>query len=91
MIRTRTHKLIVRPQGQSELYSYADDPQERNNLYGEQSVSNVEAELQAKLLDHYINTTGIAPMDKDPRELPSYSPTRRDLIPEGWQKTILDG
>jgi choline-sulfatase len=90
MIRTRTHKLIMRPQGQSELYSYADDPGERRNRYGEAGMASVQLELQTRLLDHYIQTTGIAPPDKDPRDCPPYYPTRGDLPPAGWQQTILD-
>ncbi len=90
MIRTRTHKLIVRPQGQSELYSYDTDPQERNNLYGDSSAAGVQAELQQKLLEHYVNTTGIAPFDKDSRNCPPFYPTRTDLTPPNWQESILD-
>lgn len=90
MVRTQTHKLIVRPQGQSELYSYADDPQERNNLYGDRSVAAVQVELQSKLLDHYIDTTGIAPFDKDSRNCPPFYPTRTDIPHKAWQKEILD-
>jgi choline-sulfatase len=90
MVRTRTHKLIVRPQGQCELYSYADDPQERNNLYGEGSVASVQADLQSKLLDHYIETTGIAPFDKDPRDCPPFYPDRSYPIPDNWHRTMLD-
>jgi hypothetical protein len=66
MVRTHTRKLIVRPQGESELYSYADDPRERYNLYGDRSVSGVQVEMQSKPL-HYIATTVIAPFDKDSR------------------------
>ena len=90
MVRTRTHKLIMRPQGQSELYSYADDPQERNNLYADRSAAAVQEELQAKLLNHYIETTGIAPFDKDSRNCPPYYPNRPDPIPVDWHRTILD-
>ena len=90
MVRTRTHKLIVRPQGQSELYSYDADPHERNNLFGDSSVSAVQAELQQKLLEHYIDTTGIAPFDKDSRNSPPFYPTNTDLTPPNWQETILD-
>lgn len=90
MIRTRTHKLIVRPQGQSELYSYPNDPEERNNLYGDSSVASVQNELQGLLLEHFINTSGIAPYDKDSRDCPPYYPTRTDLPPDGWQRTVLD-
>ncbi len=90
MIRTRTHKLIVRPQGQSELYGYADDPQERNNLYGDSSMAAVQSDLQARLLDHFVDTTGIAPWDKDSRNCPPYYPTNTSLTPARWQATILD-
>jgi arylsulfatase A-like enzyme len=90
MVRTRTHKLIVRPQGQSELYSYPSDPQERENLYGDSSVAAVQAELQQKLLEQYINTTGIAPFDKDSRNSPPFYPTNWELRETNWQEKVLD-
>lgn len=74
-VRTRTHKLIVRPNGESELYDCAGDPGMRQNLFGESSVASVQAALQARLLHWYINTSGIAPMDKDGRDAPPYYPT----------------
>lgn len=90
MIRTRTHKLIVRPQGEGELYQYSDDPQERRNLYGDGSAAAIQAELQSKLLDHFVNTTGIAPFDKDSRDCPPFYPTRINMTPPNWQEMILD-
>jgi arylsulfatase A-like enzyme len=90
MVRTRDYKLIVRPQGQSELYSSKDDPQERNNLVGDTSVGKVQADLQNKLLNHCIETTGIAPTDKDPRDLPAFYPTNENLKTPDWQRNILD-
>ncbi len=90
MVRTRTHKLIVRPQGQGELYHYESDPHEEHNLYGDSSVASVRADLQSKLLDHFVNTTGIAPFDKDSRSSPPFYPTRADIPPPDWQQTILD-
>ncbi|HUN71974.1 MAG TPA: sulfatase-like hydrolase/transferase [Steroidobacteraceae bacterium] len=74
-VRTRTHKLIVRPNGQSELYDCARDPGMRENLFGESSAAAVQAALQARLLNWYVNTSGIAPMDKDGRDPPPYYPT----------------
>ena len=50
MVRTKTHKLIIRPQDQSELYNNDSDPQERNNLYGDPSVAFIQVELQSRLL-----------------------------------------
>ena len=90
MVRTRDYKLIVRPEGQSELYSYKEDPQERNNLFGDDSVAKIQAELQSKLLDHFIETTGIAPMDKDPRDTPPFYPTNPKLTSPDWRRSILD-
>jgi arylsulfatase A-like enzyme len=75
MVRTREHKLIIRPDGQNELYSYHDDPHERHNRYGDGKLAPVQSELQSNLLNWYITTTGIAPKDKDQRGLPPYSPT----------------
>jgi len=74
MIRTPEYKLISRPQGQSELYIYADDPQELNNRYGETSVAPIQTRLQERLLHWYQNVAGVAPMDKDPRGFPRYTP-----------------
>ena len=90
MVRTRTHKLIIRPQDQNELYNNANDPQERNNLYGDQSVASIQAELQSRLLVNYINTTGVAPYDKDSRNAPPFYPNRPNPIPPDWHRMILD-
>jgi hypothetical protein len=72
------------------LYSYRDDPQERNNLYGTSGATAVQAELQEALLTHFLETSGIAPYDKDSRECPPFYPTRKDMTPDGWQEKILD-
>lgn len=90
MVRTKTHKLIRRPQGQSEFYDLKEDPQERRNLYGEASVAAIQSTLHEQLLDHYVNTTGIAPMDKDPRDCPPFYPTRTSLAAGKWHNDILD-
>ncbi len=90
MIRTQTHKLIRRPQGQSELYHVADDPGETRNLYGESASMAVEAELKTRLLDHFVNTTGIAPNDKDPRDCPPFYPTQPKPNAAATAITILD-
>ncbi|MGA9368415.1 MAG: hypothetical protein WBV35_13225 [Steroidobacteraceae bacterium] len=77
---------MVRPNGQSELYDCARDPDMRQNLFGESSVAAVQGALQARLLHWYVNTSGIAPMDKDGRDTPPYYPTpsfgpnTRDLL-----------
>lgn len=90
MVRTKDYKLILRPQDQSELYCYKDDPNEQHNLYGDSKVAGVQTELELKLAKRFINTTGIAPRDKDPRDTPPFYPTRTDIPPGGWQQSILD-
>lgn len=89
MVRTKDAKLIVRPQGQSEMYVYKSDPHEENNLYGESRVSGLQDELQTRLTHWYINTTGIAPIDKDSRSSPPFYPSRH-ATNEDWHETILD-
>ena len=86
-VRTRTHKLIIRPNGQSELYDCARDPAMRENLFGDSTVASVQAALQTRLLNWYINTSGIAPMDKDGRDTPPYYPTPSFALNE---RALLD-
>lgn len=47
----------------------------QQNLFGESSAASVQFALQTRLLHWYINTSGIAPMDKDGRDAPPYYPT----------------
>ncbi len=75
MVRTHDYKLVSRPQGQSELYIYKDDPHELNNRFGDRDVADIQCDLQQQLLHWYVNTTGIAPFDKDQRDFPPYYPT----------------
>ncbi len=89
MVRTSTHKLILRPSGQSELYGYERDPQELHNLYGESSSLGVQHELEKRLAEWYLNTSGIAPFDKDPRNAPPFIPTP-NFRTKNWHRTILD-
>lgn len=70
MVRTRGHKLIVRPDGLSELYVYDSDRREERNVYGQRHVADLQRSLHDRLLDWYIQTTGVPPFDKDSRGLP---------------------
>jgi hypothetical protein len=89
MVRTRTHKLALRPTGQCELYDLREDPRELHNPSGDQSTRSVEEDLRARLLNWYVNTTGVSPIDKDPRNLPPYSPMPKFQTPN-WQREYLD-
>jgi choline-sulfatase len=89
MVRTREHKLILRPNGQSELYSYRQDPNELHNLYGDAGSAGTQHELERRLAMWYINTTGIVPFDKDQREAPPYYP-KPSFNTRDWQAKLLD-
>jgi arylsulfatase A-like enzyme len=89
MVRTREGKLVARPNGQNELYRYAADPRETENLYGQRAAAALQDDLQRRLLHWYIDTTGVAPMDKDQRDPPPFYPNRA-APPAGWQRTLLD-
>lgn len=69
-IRTRTHKLIERPGSLSELYDVRRDPANALNLIDDPAYSTVRTDLRRRLADWYIATTGVPPLDKDPRGLP---------------------
>jgi arylsulfatase A-like enzyme len=73
MIRTLTHKLIYRPDDQSELYDLAKDPRETHNVYGEAAYNKIQRELMVKLVDWYVRTSDVAPQQRDPRGFPERS------------------
>ncbi|MEO6924181.1 MAG: sulfatase-like hydrolase/transferase [Bryocella sp.] len=73
-IKTHEYKFVRRPQGQSELYVLDSDPRQLRNRFGERSVATLQDAAQQRLLDWYINTTGIAPWDRDQRAFPPYAP-----------------
>ncbi len=70
MIRTPRHKLIYRPDDQSELYDLEADPRELHNVYGEESYGAVQGQLLQQVLDWYVRTSDVAPREHDPRSLP---------------------
>jgi choline-sulfatase len=70
MIRTRTHKLVQRPDGQDELYDLAADPAELNNLHGDPAHDSIQRQMEKRLLDWYVHTADVVPFDPDPRGLP---------------------
>jgi arylsulfatase A-like enzyme len=74
-IRTKTHKLIWRPQGDSELYDCRNDPDMRHNLINDASASSVRVALLEKLTSWYVNTSGVPNSWKDDNGLPARYPT----------------
>lgn len=71
MIRTRTHKLVRRPLGVSELYDLVADPRELRNVYGQPEYATVQHALEQRLLDWYVHTSDVVPFDENPRGLPA--------------------
>jgi choline-sulfatase len=71
-VRTRTHRYIHRPSGQSELYDVAADPGCTRNLVDEATTAPVRAALLQRLLDWYVTTSGVPASDKDARGLPPF-------------------
>ena len=71
MIRTANHKLIYRPDDQSELYDLIKDPRELHNLYNQSGHAKVQGQLFAQLMDWYVRTCDVAPKQTDPRGFPA--------------------
>ncbi len=67
MIRTMTHKLIMRSYGDNELYDLVSDKNEINNCYGMVEYAKVQSELESRLLNWYIATSDVVPFEEDPR------------------------
>jgi choline-sulfatase len=76
MIRTRTHKLVRRPHGAHELYDLGEDPLELDNLYEKDGHKEVRDALERQLLDWYVSTSDVVPLEEFPRDLPERYVTR---------------
>jgi choline-sulfatase len=74
-VKTTRYTYIARPGGQSELYDRAQDPQETRNLIDSRAHAATHEALQLRLVNWYVNTTGVPPPEKDPRDLPPFYPT----------------
>jgi choline-sulfatase len=67
MIRTLTHKLVLRSYGDHELYDLKKDPLELCNVYGDAKYTAVQSNLRRRMLDWYIATSDYVPIEEDPR------------------------
>lgn len=72
MIRNRTHKLVYRATGVSELYNFESDPYEVENLYYEESAARLQMDMRSHLLDWYVQTSDATPSRMDSRGTPHY-------------------
>ncbi|GMQ61628.1 sulfatase-like hydrolase/transferase [Vallitalea maricola] len=67
MIRSLDYKLVRRTNGCNELYDLNKDPKELNNCYNVESYSHIRNQLEMKMLDWYMHTSDVVPMDDDNR------------------------
>ncbi len=67
--RTATHKYIKRYYEQDGLYDLVVDPMETVNIIDDPAYREVLVELKEKMLDWYMSTCDIVPMDPDSRWL----------------------
>jgi choline-sulfatase len=70
MARTARHKLIYRPEGQSELYDMHSDPRELDNLYDDPASASLRGQLERRILDWYVRTADVTSPEIDSREVP---------------------
>jgi arylsulfatase A-like enzyme len=56
MVRTETHKLVMRETGEHELYDLRADPWELDNRYGEAGLLTVQADLAEQLMRWHLRT-----------------------------------
>ena len=75
MIRTASHKLVFRPKDVSEFYDLAADPQELHNRYDDPSLADVRRRLERRILEWYVHTSDVVPIDRQPRNFPPHLPT----------------
>lgn len=56
MVRTHTHKLVIRETGDHELYDLVADPHELVNLFGTEGTEEIERELMHLMLGWVLRT-----------------------------------
>ncbi len=54
MVRTKTHKLIYRLSRRHELYDLENDPNEQENRYADPALTDVQRQLEARLLQFFV-------------------------------------
>lgn len=67
MIRTLEYKLVKRSSGDNELYDLKNDPGERENQYYNPEFADIKMQLESQMLNWYIKTSDIVPIEEDPR------------------------
>lgn len=75
-VRDRHFTYIERPDGPSELYDRRADPRETRNLADHHAFAPVRDRMRLRLLDWYINTSGVPNAARDRRDMPVYKSLR---------------
>lgn len=67
MIRSLTHKLVMRTSGENELYDLRKDSRETVNEYANPAYAAIRGELETAMLNWYISTADAVSRVDDPR------------------------
>lgn len=67
MIRSLTHKLVMRTSGENELYDLEKDPKELINVYNDSAYEKIRTNLERQMLIWYIRTADTVPLNEDKR------------------------
>ncbi|MGH8021723.1 MAG: sulfatase-like hydrolase/transferase, partial [Opitutaceae bacterium] len=71
MMRTTDFKLVLRPDGPSELYDLRKDPREIENVFNHETYAGPQSAMQQRMLAWYIRTSDVTPLGlEDNRGLP---------------------
>ena len=62
MQRWKNWKLVVRTNGQNEMYNLEEDPLEMHNLYGKPEYAETQTALSQRMLNWMIHTSDVAPI-----------------------------
>jgi choline-sulfatase len=89
-IKTRDFTFIARPHGQSELYDRRRDPMETRNLIDNAQHRRTLTDMQQRLLGWYVETTGVPPNIKDPRDTPPFTKTAVFPNAERLKQEMID-
>jgi arylsulfatase A-like enzyme len=65
MIRSLTDKLVLRTSGENEFYDLKNDPHELVNIYNDPKKDGIKKDMEARLLQWYIHTSDVVPLDDD--------------------------
>jgi len=83
-IKTQRYTYIARPDGQSEFYDRQTDPMETKNLVSSRQHERVRNEMGTRLLNWYIDTSGVPEEYRDARDMPPF--VRNPSFPDAASK-----